>query len=71
MIWKLLLFLNSLLLIYNAGWFVVLFFLLSNGEKVVTITEPNLLIARIELVFSVSIVVLGFVGIYAITRVRK
>lgn len=69
--WIFILFLACILCSFGAAFIGVHFFYLSMGIRPLIIDEPNIWLARIELLFSIAIAVLGFVGIYAITKLKR
>ncbi len=69
--WILTLFLVCVLCSASAAFMAWYFFYLAQGIRPLIIDEPNIWIARFELLFTVLIFILGFVGIYAITKVMK
>lgn len=68
--WAFILLLICVLLSFHAAFMAWQFFYLAQGIRPLIVDEPNIWIARVELVFSLAIVVLGFIGIYAITRLK-
>lgn len=64
------LFLICLLLIYNAAFLGWHFYYLAQGIRPLIIDEPNIWIARTELLFYLCQVILGLIGIYALTKIR-
>ncbi len=69
--WFFILFLVCILCSFGAVFMGVHFFYLSIGVRPLIIDEPSIWLARIELLFSIAIAVLGFVGIYAITKLKQ
>ena len=67
--WVFVLLVVCLMCSFTSAFIAYHFYYLAQGIRPLLIDEPDIWLARAEFIFAIVIAILGFVGIYAITKV--